>query len=43
MPEGNPNDQEYKNKVLLKNTENSSVKATLETLEKIGNLKFEIV
>ncbi len=30
----------YKNKVVLKNTENLSVKATLEILEKIGDMKF---
>lgn len=34
--------EEYKNKVVLKNTENLSVKATLEILEKIGNMKFNV-
>ncbi|MFH1201005.1 MAG: DUF4325 domain-containing protein [bacterium] len=32
----------YNNKVILKNTENLSVKATLEILEKIGNMRFDI-
>jgi len=32
----------YNNKVILKNTENLSVKATLEILEKVGNMKFNI-
>lgn len=32
----------YKDKVILKNTENLSVVATLEILEKVGNMKFNI-
>jgi len=32
----------YKNKVLLKNTSNSSVKATIELLENVGSMKFQI-
>ena len=35
--------EEYKNKIILKNTENLSVKATLEILEKIGKMKFNIL
>jgi len=35
--------EEYGDKVVLKNTENLSVKATLEILEKIGNMKFNIL
>ncbi len=34
--------ESYNNKIILKNTENLSVKATLEILEKIGNIKFNI-
>lgn len=32
--------EEYKDKVFFKNTENLSVKATLEILEKVNNIKF---
>ncbi len=33
----------YKEKMVFKNTQNPSVKATLELLEKINNVKFTIV
>lgn len=33
----------YKDNVVLKNTENPSVKATLEILEKVGDMKFNII
>jgi hypothetical protein len=32
--------REYQNEISLKNTKNPSVKATLKTLEKIGNIKL---
>ncbi len=33
---------QYKDKLILENTENPSVQATLDILEKIGNLKFNV-
>ena len=37
-----PLHEKYQNKLILMNTENPSVKATLELLEEIGKFKFNI-
>lgn len=38
-----PLQKRYKERLILKNTANSSVQATLRLLEDIGNIKFKIV
>jgi hypothetical protein len=35
--------EQYKDKLILRNTENLSVQATLDILEKIGGIKFNVV